>query len=82
MKTIAFGPGFWKLNSLLLDIETFKINLREFMKNFENKLNFNDTQLNWDLLKYEICRFIISYSKAIAKEERARRLKLENMQNF
>ena len=79
MKTTAFGPGFWKLNSLLLDSETFKINLRGFMKNIKNKLNFNDTLLNWDLLKYKICRFIISYSKAIAKEERARRLKLENM---
>ena len=37
------------------------------MKNTKYKLNPNDTQ------------FIISYSKAIAKEERVKQLKLENM---
>ena len=78
MGNIPTGPGFWKFNSWLLNNETFKINLRDFMNNTKTKLNFNDTQLNWELLKYEIRKFIISYSKAIAKEERARRLKLEN----
>ena len=34
------------------------------------------------ITKYEICKFIVSYSKAIAKEERTRQLKLENMLNF
>ena len=52
------------------------------MKNAKSKLNFNDTQLNWELLKCEIRKFIISYSKAIAKEKRARRLKLENTLKF
>ena len=33
-------------------------------------------------MKYEIRKFIISYSKAIAKEERTRRLKLENTLKF
>ena len=49
------------------------------MKNTKYKLNPNDTQLNWRLLKYDVCKFIISYSKAIAKEERVKQLKLENM---
>ena len=82
MKNIPIGPGFWKFNSSLLNNETFKINLRNFIKNAKSKLNFNDTQLNWELLKYEIRKFIISYSKAIAKDERARRLKLENTLKF
>ena len=60
----------------------FKTNLRDFIKNTKSKINFNDTQLNWELLKYEIRKFIISYSKVIAKEERARRLKLENTLKF
>ena len=51
---------------------------QNFTKNTKRKLNPNDTQLNWELLKYDIRKFIISYSKVIAKEERARRLKLEN----
>ena len=80
MRNIPIGPGFWKFNSSLLNNETFKINLRDFIKN--TKLNFNDTQLNWELLKYEIRKFIISCSKVIAKEERTRRLKLENALKF
>ena len=49
------------------------------MKNTKYKLNPNDTQLNWRILKYDVCKFIIFYSKAIAKEERVKQLKLENM---
>ena len=79
MKNIPIGPGFWKFNSSLLNNDSFKINLRDFIKNIKSKLNLNDTQLNWELLKYEIRKFIISYCKAIAKKERARQLKLENM---
>ena len=67
---------------MLLNNETFKINLRDFIKNIKSKLNFNDTQLNWELLKYEIHKFITSYSKAITKEERTSQLKLENALKF
>ena len=63
----------------LLDNETFKINLKHFTKNTKSKLNPNNIQLNWELLKYDIRKFMISYSKVIATEERVRRLKLENM---
>ena len=82
MRNIPTGSGFWKFSSSLLNNETFKINLRDIIKNTKSKLNFNDTQLNWELLKYEIRKFIISYFKATAKEERARRLKLENTLKF
>ena len=82
MRNTPTGPGFWKFNSSLLNNEKFKINVIDFIQNTKNKLNFNDTQLNWELLKYEIRKFIISYSKSIAKEERARRLKLENTLKF
>ena len=82
MTNIPTGPGFWKFNNSLLNNETFKINLRDFIKNTKSKLNFNDTQLNRVLLKHEIRKFIISFSKAIAKEERAKQLKLENTLKF
>ena len=82
MKNIAIGPGFWKFNSSLLNNETLKIKLRDFMKNTKSKLNFNDTHLNWELMKYEILKFIIYYYKTIAKDERARRVKLENTLKF
>ena len=48
------------------------------MKNTKSKLNFIETQLNWKLLKQATAKFMISYSKAITKKEKARRLKLEN----
>ena len=55
-----------------------------FLKKNIQKTNIlkTNTQLNWELLKYEIRKLIISYSKAIAKDERARQLKLENTLKF
>ena len=83
MKNIPIGPGFWKFNSSLLNNEILKTNLRAFItKNIKSKLNFNDTQLNWELLKYEICKKSCSYSKAVTKDKRARQLKLENTLKF
>ena len=82
MKNIPIGPSFWKFNILLLNNETFKTNLRDFIKNIKSKLNFNDTQLNWELLRYEIHKFISSYSKAITKEKGTSQLKLENALKF
>ena len=64
-----------EIQQLILNDETFKM---DFIKNTKIKLNFNDTQLKWELLKYKIRKLIVSYSKAMAKEGRARRLKLEN----
>ena len=46
-----------------------------------NKLNTNtslDNQLNWELLKYEIRRFTISYCKQRTKKDEAERKYLEN----
>ena len=74
MKNILYGTSLWKFNCSLLNNETFKINLKDFIKNYKSKLNLNGTQLNWELLKYDIRNFLISYSKEIAKEERIRRL--------
>ena len=53
-----------------------------FIIKTKSKLNFNDTQLNWGLLKCKIWKFIISYSKAIAKGESSKPLKLENTLKF
>ena len=46
-----------------------------------NELNTNtssDDQLKWELLKYEIRRFTISYSKQRTKKDDAERKYLEN----
>ena len=73
---------FLETQQLVIKQWNFKINLKDIIKNTKSKLTFNVTQLNWELLKNEIRKFIISYSKAIVKEERARRLKLENTLKF
>ena len=67
-----------EFNILLLTNKTFKMDLSDFIKTTKSRLNFNDTQLNSELLKYKFRKFIISYSKAIVKEEKARLLKSEN----
>ena len=72
MKNIPIGPGIYKFNNLLVNNETFNVNLRNFIKNAKSKLNFNETHLNCVLLKYEICKFIIPYFKVTEKDERAR----------
>ena len=82
IKNIPISPGFWKCYSSLLNNENFKINLGDFIKNTKSKLKFNDTQLSWELKKYKICKFIISYYQVIAKEEGVRQLKLKNILKF
>ena len=78
MKNTPNRPGFWKFSNSLLNSETIKINIKDFMKDRKSKLNFNDTELNWELLKKDIRKVIIFYSKPMAKEEKARQLKLKN----
>ena len=38
----------------------------------------SNLQLKWELLKYEVRKFTINYTKQIAKEKRQQRIKLEN----
>ena len=46
------------------------MDLSDFIKTTKSRLNFNDTQLNSELLKYKFRKFITSYSKAIVKEQK------------
>ena len=78
MKNVPNGPGFWKFSGLFMNNETFKINVRDFIRNTKSKLNLNESNFNWKLLKYDIDKVITSYSKAITKEGKATQLKLEN----
>ena len=38
----------------------------------------SNRQLKWELLKYEVRKFTINYTKQIAKEKRQQRMKLGN----
>ena len=75
------GPGLWKFNNSLINDETFTNTLKNFIQNMINELNTNtflDNQLKWELLKYEIRRFTISYCKQRNKKDVAERKYLEN----
>ena len=57
-------PGFWKFNSSLLCDETYVSKMSETIDTLkEEQSNSRDKQVNWELLKYEIRKFSMSYSK-------------------
>ena len=65
------GPSFWKLNiSMLKDME-YTNKTTDSIKRFKLKYNdINDKGLKWDLIKMELRREAISYSKYTAKQKR------------
>ena len=75
------GPDLSKFNSSLINDETFTNTFKNVIQNMINELNSNtslDNQLKWELLKYEIRRFTISYCKQRNKKDVAERKYLEN----
>ena len=75
------GPGLWKFNNSLINDETFTNTFNNFIQNMINELNTNtslDNQPKWELLKYEIRRFTISFCKQRTKKDVAERKYLEN----
>ena len=74
-------PGLWKFNNSLIKDETFTNTFKNFIQNMIKKLYTNislDDQLKWELLKYEIRRFTISYCKQRTRKDVAERKYLEN----
>ena len=73
------GTGLWKFNSSLTKDQNYKTEIKKLIRNFsnENELLLN-RQLKWELLKYEVRKFTIKYTKYVAKEKRQLKPKLEN----
>ena len=66
------SPGLSKFNNSLIKDETFTNTLKNFIQNMINELNTNtslNNQLTWELRKYEIKRFTISYCKQRTKQD-------------
>ena len=72
------GPSFWKFNNSLLEDPAFVQSLREKFPNWLQEINFCDTRVKWDWMKYKIRQDSILYSKSKAKE---RRKKLQTIEN-
>ena len=78
-KTTIRGKGFWKFNSYLSKDQSYIIGIKKLIRNFHNE---NESlfycKLKWELLKYEVRKFTIYYTKHFAKEKRQQRTNLEN----
>ena len=73
------GKGFWKFNSSLTKDQNYITEIEKLSRSFctTNESLYNH-QLNWELLKYEVRKFTINYTKQIAKEKWQQRTNLEN----
>ena len=69
-KRLSQTWGFWKCNSSLTKDQTFIAEIKKLIRSFcsANISPFN-RQLKWELLKYEVQKFTINYTKHIAKEK-------------
>lgn len=80
-----YGPSFWKSNTALLNDEVYIKTITRVID--QVKIDFRETNPNsrWEILKYEIRKNSIAYSKAKAKNTRnvIRELesKLEEIEN-
>ena len=75
------GSGLWKFNNSLPLNEEFAAKLKDFLVKTKEELNKNselNEQIKWELLKYKIRCFTISFSKGLAKKKRLERYLLES----
>ena len=90
IKDFEKGPGLWKFNKSLLSNLTFVSNMREIIEHFKtSNQNCRNKRLNWELLKYEMRKASIEFSKKVAKDRRANQqdlekclTELENTENY
>ena len=65
------GPSFWKWNTSLLRDKIYTDKTMETINNLKVKYdNIRDKGLKWDLMKMELRRDALSYSKFLAKNKR------------
>ncbi len=57
------GPSLWKFNSSLLDDKEYTLLMKKQIKQWKLMHNMTDSRIQWEIIKYEIRRFTISYAK-------------------
>ena len=74
----TLGRGHWKMNTSLLKDNNFKVRIKENILIWRRQYSqIANNNLKWELLKYEIRQFTISFSKNKVKERRERKETLE-----
>ena len=71
------GPNLWKYNSSLNKNDEFVAKMRTLINEKIQEYSDSDEQIAWELLKYEIRKFAIDFSKNLAKEKRREQQILE-----
>ena len=62
------GPGFWKLNTSLLDIPEYLENVSDIITE-NSKATFTDTRAKWNFLKQQIKEYSIKFATARKRSE-------------
>ena len=71
------GPNFWKFNSNLLKENDYMQTMRNKLKLWCEEYNIEDKRLKWEIIKFEIRKFTIEYSKRRRYEANERQKRLE-----
>ena len=64
------GGNYWKFNSSLLKDNIFVTGLKEMVESKRVEYMGMDNQIKWELIKFEIRKFAMNYSKKVARENR------------
>ena len=72
------GNGFWKFSSSLIKDRMYVSEIKHLVSSFLSSISNMNAQLKWELLKYEIRKFTIDYTKRKAKERRKHHALLES----
>ena len=63
------GPGLWKFNTSLLNNDDFKEQMKTKLAEWHASYDLEDTRIKWEIMKYEIRKFCISYSKSLKRRK-------------
>ncbi len=62
------GQSFWKFNSSLLQDKKYTEEMRRRLSNWKIECDMSDKRMKWEMIKYEIRKFTINFSKAKKQE--------------
>lgn len=71
------GPNFWKFNSSLLEDNIYTSEMLTKLQKWRNDYDIEDKRIKWELIKYEIRKYTIEYSKSKKRETNKIRMELE-----
>ena len=80
LSNFSRGCGLWKFNNSLISnynfVDEMKTLIQKVIFSLENDTYFID-QLKWELLKYEICKSAINFSRKVVQNSRKLQTDLE-----